>query len=230
MRNKETKPPNALKHGIFSATAILPGEDPREFEALHSALTKEWEPAGATEEDAVLSIAKAMWRKARLQKFLEVKMMKNLLDPNHPSYDESFALLGFAAALKEKPKTAFGEYATRALREDRIKYFNRQFSREAYKSTADWAEAIVNDINSMLQAEAKNPFPDLASVAGLSQSSATVWGDLFREELMLDERLDAMIDRALKRLIQAKAMKQMLRQTAIDAKTIGPRQTSASTR
>jgi hypothetical protein len=82
----------------------------------------------------------------------------------------------------------------------------------------------------MLQAEAKNLLPDLASVAGLSQSSATVWGDLFKEELMLDERLDAMIDRALKRLIHAKAMKQMLRQTVIEAKTIGPRQTSASTR
>jgi hypothetical protein len=122
MRNKKTKPPSALKHGIFAATAILPGEDPREFEALHSALIKEWEPAGATEEDAVLSIAKAMWRKARLQKFLEVKIMKNLLDPNHPSYDESFALLGFAGAMKEKAKTVFGEYATRrsSRREDQV--------------------------------------------------------------------------------------------------------------
>jgi hypothetical protein len=32
------------------------------------------------------------------------------------------------------------------------------------------------------------------------------------QELALNERLDAMIDRAIKRLIQIKAMKQMLRQ------------------
>ena len=36
-------------------------------------------PAGATEQDAVLSIAKAVWRKRRAQKFLETKLLKNML-------------------------------------------------------------------------------------------------------------------------------------------------------
>ena len=60
---------NALKHGVFSPITILPGEDPREFSALHSETVKEWAPIGPTEEDAVLSIAKGIWRKRRLQKF-----------------------------------------------------------------------------------------------------------------------------------------------------------------
>jgi hypothetical protein len=70
MRNQKWKRPNAHKHGVFGATAILPGEDEREFDELHSALVEEWLPAGATEEDAVLSIAKAVWRKRRVQRFL----------------------------------------------------------------------------------------------------------------------------------------------------------------
>jgi hypothetical protein len=60
---------HAVKHGAFAKTAILPGEDPQEFEELHSALMEEWAPVGPTEEDAVLSIAKGVWRKGRAQKF-----------------------------------------------------------------------------------------------------------------------------------------------------------------
>jgi hypothetical protein len=40
------KRPNAQKHGVFAEPLILPGEDPREFEALHSALIEEWAPSG----------------------------------------------------------------------------------------------------------------------------------------------------------------------------------------
>jgi hypothetical protein len=46
--------------------------------------------------------------------------------------------------------------------------------------------------------------------------SAALSSDLFEQELALDERLDAMIDRAIKRLIQTKAMKQMLGQAGED--------------
>ena len=82
MSTQKGKPPNAHKHGVFSATAIFPGEDEREFEKLHAALIEEWRPVGATEEDAVLSIAKAVWRKRRVQKFLEVQLRRNTVDPD----------------------------------------------------------------------------------------------------------------------------------------------------
>src|SRR5262249_43397455 len=80
---------HAVKHGAFAKTAILPGEDPREFEELHSALIEEWAPVGPTEEDAVLSIAKGVWRNRRLQKFLQAKMEMCRFDREHPLYDEA---------------------------------------------------------------------------------------------------------------------------------------------
>jgi hypothetical protein len=86
MKNTQKwKRPNAQKHGIFSATAILPGEEAREFEILQANLMQEWKPTGATEEDAVLSIAKAIWRKRRLQKFIEVQIRRNTVNPKHHS-------------------------------------------------------------------------------------------------------------------------------------------------
>jgi hypothetical protein len=63
MNKRKGNHPNALKHGAFAKTTILPGEDPREFEELHSALIEEWTPVGPTEEDAVLTIARGVWRK-----------------------------------------------------------------------------------------------------------------------------------------------------------------------
>jgi hypothetical protein len=43
--------------------------------------------------------------------------------------------------------------------------------------------------------------------------------EVIKHELTLDERIDAMIDRAVKRLVQAKAMKQMLGTTSPNART-----------
>ena len=101
MRNQKPKQPNAQKHGIFAAMAILPGEDRQEFEELHSALIQEWAPAGASEEDDVLTIAKAVWRKRRVQKFVEVQLAKNFFDPRHPSYDELLGLTYFINAMRD---------------------------------------------------------------------------------------------------------------------------------
>lgn len=213
MTSSAVKRPNAVKHGIFAATAILPGEDPQEFARLHSDLIEEWAPVGATEEDAVLSIAKAVWRKRRLQKFLEVQVTRNLGDANHPSYDETLGLSLFAAVLQLRPATAFEEYAHDFLRPDKIKYLNKKFPRPNFSSTPEWAQALINEIRTVLVPASKAEDPQVEIYSELHLSAATVSGDLFKQELALDERLDAMIDRAVKRLIQTKAMKQMLRQT-----------------
>ena len=90
---------NALKHGVYSMVAILPGEDPQQFELLHSILIKEWKPAGATENDAVLSLAKCMWYKARLQNFLRGKIIECKHNVHHPAFDLVWGLHGLAGLL-----------------------------------------------------------------------------------------------------------------------------------
>jgi hypothetical protein len=212
------KRPNAQKHGVFSATAILPGEDAREFDELHSALIEEWKPVGATEEDAVLTIAKAVWRKRRLQRFIEVQLWTKAVDPNHPSSLETLGLAGLAMLLAAEPETGFKEYASRYLRKDRINYLEQKVPRSNYKSESEWANAMIGEIKSLI---ALPPLlgPEHDRVVKLQYSSENLFGDLFKQELALDERLDTMIDRAVKRLIQTKPMKQMLGQTAVDRST-----------
>ena len=223
MRNPKRKKSNAQKHGVFAATAILPGEDPQEFDELRSALIQEWTPDGATEEDAVLSIANAIWLKRRLQKFREVQLMRNSLNPEHPSYDETVGFTTFVLAMKVEPEAAFAVHAKSCLRADMITYLKNKFPRSDFESTAEWAQAVINEINLVLLPQSKIDLQPFADIMTVSLSAATFSDDLFKQELALDERLDAMIDRTIKRLIQTKAMKQMLGQTGAERVDARPR-------
>ena len=59
--HRKPKGRNALKNGVFAEPLILPGEDRRQFDAIHSALIEEWAPSGPSEESRVFGIADAEW-------------------------------------------------------------------------------------------------------------------------------------------------------------------------
>jgi hypothetical protein len=63
---RKHKPPNALKHGGYSATALLPGEDPAAFDKLYRSLQLEFSPDGSFENDIIETMAHLLWRKTNL--------------------------------------------------------------------------------------------------------------------------------------------------------------------
>jgi hypothetical protein len=63
MRNRNHP---ALKHGAYSALAVLPGESQAAFEKLHRDQIAELAPSGGLEHDIVLTIARLRWRKQNL--------------------------------------------------------------------------------------------------------------------------------------------------------------------
>jgi hypothetical protein len=199
---------NSVTHGVFTPVAILPGEDPREFEALHSVLIKEWAPVGPTEEDAVLSLAKGMWRKGRLQKFLRGKAVACRLDASHPAYDELDALRGFSGVLEFAPDCLDELLSCPFLSDKRKEHLKRKFPRGDFETTAARARAIQNEINSAILPSLERC--DKPVKVCFLEAAHIVTQDDFKDEIAVEERIDAMIDRAVKRLVQAKAMKQML--------------------
>jgi hypothetical protein len=64
-KQKDQLPP-ALKHGIYSGMALLPGEDPAEFEKFHQEIIAEYNPTGRSEEDIVEDMCRLMWRRQNL--------------------------------------------------------------------------------------------------------------------------------------------------------------------
>jgi hypothetical protein len=63
----------------------------------------------------------------------------------------------------------------------------------------------------------------MATLEALAQSAATFGGDSFKEELALQERLDAAIDRKIKRLIMIKASKPILGLTSAQRAESNPK-------
>ena len=126
------KIPNALKHGAFAKTAILPGEDPREFEELHFELRKEWMPEGPTEEDAVLSIANGIWRKGRVQKFRDARIRRDKVDPDHPAYDQALILRSLYHILSTDPDS-FDQCLNNGLPREAADNLREKFPRKSGK-------------------------------------------------------------------------------------------------
>jgi hypothetical protein len=196
-------------------------KDPEEFKELHSAVAEEWSPAGTTEEEAVFTIATAMWRKRRAHDFLKFQLSRNLFDISHPAFDATIGMLVLVGALQKQPEPAFDMYASRFLRPSKINYLNQKFSRSNFKSTSKWAQAVIDEIRLVEPTPNYREYEVPEELRELLGEGPEVWkkmaaiqpslrsSDLFMQELALNERLDAMIDRAIKRLIQIKAMKQM---------------------
>jgi hypothetical protein len=232
VRHPKWKRPNAQKSGVFAEPLILPGEDPREFEALHAALIEEWTPSGLSEESKVFGIADAEWRKLRSRRFAQAKAISNSMRPDHPAFDEARSLIAFGRLMCHKPETVFAEYASNYLRTDTIRYLQQKFPRQNFESTADWVAAVAEEIKSAL-------LPGTPGFAALDLDRLDPFTDAFRSDIVkmhsffttihmrefldddLDQcsRLDARIARLTKDLIEIKTMKQMLRRTSTNGRT-----------
>ena len=98
---------NALKHGLLARDAVLPGEDPADFEAQLAALEADLQPEGALECELVRQLADAQWRMQRLAR-LETAYLNAALEnqrqikaglhprPLHYSDEENNLMLGYA--------------------------------------------------------------------------------------------------------------------------------------
>jgi hypothetical protein len=102
-------PPNALKYGVFAETIILPGEDPKEFEQLHRDLIQEWLPSGPAEHDAVLTLAKCMWRKRRIRYLKQAFSSEDAQKLNKLALRCTFAGENVAETLKQLSDKALHE-------------------------------------------------------------------------------------------------------------------------
>src|SRR4051812_8239474 len=86
---------NALKHGLDSQSAIIPAEDPSEFEALAENYPQEFHPTSPSEIFHVDTMLRADWSKRRLQR-MESDLYRTLLK-DHPNLVEA-VLSGSPAA------------------------------------------------------------------------------------------------------------------------------------
>jgi hypothetical protein len=226
-RHPKWKRPSAQKSGVFAEPLILPGEDAREFETIHSALIEEWTPSGLSEESKVFGMADAEWRKLRSRRFAQAKAISNSLNPNHPAFDEARGLIAFGYLICREPETAFAEYASKCLRADKIRYLNQKFPRQNFESIEEWAIAVAEEIESALLPStpgfaALDPARLDPAIEGLRSEVIKMHSfvttihmrEFLDDDLEQQERLDKRGARLLDELIEIKTRKQVLLRTS----------------
>jgi hypothetical protein len=155
----------ALKHGAYSATTVLPGEDPAAFEKLQQAVIAELAPTGALEEDTVETIARLVWRKQNLATFRTAERAR--------------------------------------MRCSEIK---------SEKLPPDLLSEMFEDIDPVKREEAMRAAEDqareeLGDTYKLVEIGETATVDRLMKDLVIEERLDGMIDKCLKRLLFLRGLK-----------------------
>lgn len=260
--------PNALKHGAFSALALMPWEDPTELEDLRRRVFDELQPDGPLQEDAVNSIVSAMWRKQRLRDkrkfdtaaeleraynrilweeprpFFETKgegiihVLSNRPartpaspQPGRPASprDDHQQLVGFSSRLYGDTAAGIIKLSIKMLPPEFSKHLEEKVPADNFDTNIEWAFALKSEVDNVLlpMVRAREPQSDGYAAA----ASEFLNEDRFLEDLAIEERLDAHIERNLKRLYQLKMGRQLHwkpQPKTVDAKKINQIENNAA--
>ncbi len=175
-------------------------------------MVQEWQPEGPTEQDAVLTIAKCILCKRRIQDYISAKIFERSLDPDDIAYNEARVLLFL---LKSSPHNfeAVFELALARLPQRTAGHLKTTCLPANFKSHAKWKKALRHELASVVLPTIPHQPAELL----LLNAGNVLTEDLFKSALGTEERLSATIARAVKQLVQAKAMKQMLASPSLGA-------------
>ncbi len=101
-------------------------------------------------------------------------------------------------------------------------HLKREVPKEKYPTTPEWVQAVKREVDEVLlpRARAEMESPDHLA----AKAAEFITTDRILEDLDLEERLDAMVDRAMRRLAQMKFMKQVSGSSEKPLKTAPPLQ------
>jgi hypothetical protein len=238
MSERRFRKPNAFKHGGFSKVELLPWEDVNEFEELHRGLKEEFGPEGPLQEDCVYTILSCMWRKRRVREkrnldtaaALDRVENRVLWEDPPPLFDTDIEgvkyslanrrsesrskppedyqqLLGFSSSLYREHDKSLLELSVNMLPREFSSHLREKVPRENFESTRQWVVALKREVDTVLLPMVRESGHD--PDAYLATAAAFLTGDRVLEDLTIEERLDAAIDRAMKRLYQLKVARQL---------------------
>jgi hypothetical protein len=199
MANKKR---NALKHGANASEVMLWGEKYKDYEALRDGLYQEFTPSGSSEEDLVQTLLNLRWRKRRLE-YYERILVQQRLDSIRAVNENSRhveILRSFAPDFEKATSVEQVETVLASL----IPFYSNTIRRDWPFKTGDdpqkWGAKIAEGLLAWIPLPRHEQADEFTKILDL---------DEFDTALDRFERLDAMIDRTIKRLMQLKTMKQM---------------------
>jgi hypothetical protein len=198
MARKPGSKHNALRHGAYAKDLLLPDECPEEFELLYRGLIEEWNPTGTLENDTVLTLAQCIWQKRRIEGFYH----EEAVDSRYQKADEMRWIIYLTDGLDQAETLEQATPYISSLPELYRTWMEEQVPRSKFDDDKSWIKCLNRRI---LGFAMQNERFAIATrhLTGQSHRSANL-RELTAEKIALDERLDARIDRAVKRLAQLK--------------------------
>src|SRR5262249_37611321 len=187
--------------GIYSATALLPGEDAKAFDRLHRALKAELAPDGALEEEIVRYIARLLWRKQNLATIRAAERAgqhrQRILSKLAGRQDPNPCI----QALVERMNKVLDGIAVEPVDEETAKAWE----------TARATVPPPTDRELLLEQRRRETEDDIRKELGASYELVAIGKagtfEGLAEDLDLLERIDGMIDKCLKRLLHVRGLK-----------------------
>ena len=210
---------NAITHGAFARDLILDDESGEEFDLLWNGLIEEWAPAGTLEEETVGDIAQCIWAKRRSDRFF---LQEVTYAQEHPDDDRTRRVLKLRRMLDGVERL---EEATEIIGQlpPHLKVLvERTTPRSKFEDHKSWVQGLQSRLLGLCQILEKYVSEESLDPAFLAETAANV-REVTAKKIALDERLDARIDKAIKRLAQLKAFKQILEDRASHARGIDHR-------
>ena len=235
--------PNALKHGVFSSIELLPWEDPDAFEQLRRELWEEHKPEGPSQEDCVETILWCRWRKLRLRARRKLETAVALekaenhvftVEPiplfdthmegvihqlkNRPAYtagsasDDYSRLLSFSNSFYGDRDRKQVDWSLMFLPDEYRDHLEKHVPESKFESFENWIVALKKEVDTVLLPMVKGRRPDPRH--NKAAAAEFLASDRMVEDLDVEERLDANMDRALRRLFWLKAQKELEREKA----------------
>ena len=186
VRVKKSHP--ALKHGGYAATVVLPGESVDEFGKLRQDLIANFAADGALEEDIVADLAGRLWRKQNRATFRAAEVARQHYNA---IFSREFDTLRGSDLTEEEKNEEKESLAWYGITEE------TELQRKAMLAERERAIRAADDI-------ARNELGDMYELAKMAN---TVTVAFLMEDLAVEERLDAAIDKCLKRLLLVKGLK-----------------------
>jgi len=193
---------NALKHGANAREVMLWSERYEDYEALRAGLDLEFTPSGATEDYLVRTLQDLLWRRRRLECHEQI-VIQQRLDRIREENEHSHHVDNLRSFAPEFEKASSVEQVEAVLaRLDPI-YNITIRNRSPFKAGDDpqkWGLKIAEGLLAWRTTPRYEQADEFIKILDL---------DEFDKSLDRIERLDANIDRTIKRLMQLKTMKQM---------------------
>jgi hypothetical protein len=196
---------NPLKHGARAKEVMLWGEKYKDYEALRAGLYQEFSPSGSTEEHLVETLLNLLWRRQRLE-FREQIVIQQRLDKVRAKNEHSHHVDKLRSFAPEFAKATSVEQVEAVLASLSPIYRNtirRDWPLKTGDDPQKWGLKIAEGLLAWEPARRHEEADEFIEILDLEEFDMT---------LDRIERLDTMIDRTIKRLMQLKTMKQMHRQ------------------